>query len=130
MPAQPGGRDAPAMTSAPAASATFAVSSVERSSTTSTSTTPRSEEAAASSGPIRSASFRAGTTTEIVADGPSPAGGSGVTGGRMVVAFMRGTPSEDQVYSMNPAEGRERLIEGMDLVLDADAAFGPREEAT
>lgn len=42
-----------------------------------------------------------------------------LTGGRMVVAFMRGTPSEDQVYSMNPAEGRDRLIEGMDLVLKA-----------
>jgi len=42
-----------------------------------------------------------------------------LTGGRMVVAFMRGTLSEDQVYSVNPAEGRDRLIEGMDLVLKA-----------
>jgi alkanesulfonate monooxygenase SsuD/methylene tetrahydromethanopterin reductase-like flavin-dependent oxidoreductase (luciferase family) len=42
-----------------------------------------------------------------------------LTGGRMVVAFMRGTPSEDPVYSMNPAEGRDRLIEGMDLILRA-----------
>ena len=42
-----------------------------------------------------------------------------LTGGRLVVAFMRGTPSEDQVYDLNPVEGRERLIEGMDLVLRA-----------
>ena len=42
-----------------------------------------------------------------------------LTGGRMVVAFMRGTPSEDQVYSVNPSEGRDRLMEGMDLVLKA-----------
>ena len=32
---------------------------------------------------------------------------------------MRGTLSEDQVYDLNPVEGRERLIEGMDLVLRA-----------
>ena len=42
-----------------------------------------------------------------------------LTGGRLVVAFMRGTLSEDQVYDLNPVEGRERLIEGMDLVLRA-----------
>jgi alkanesulfonate monooxygenase SsuD/methylene tetrahydromethanopterin reductase-like flavin-dependent oxidoreductase (luciferase family) len=42
-----------------------------------------------------------------------------LTGGRMVVAFMRGTLSEDQVYGVNPAEGRDRLMEGMDLVLKA-----------
>ena len=42
-----------------------------------------------------------------------------LTGGRLVVAFMRGTPGEDQVYDLNPAEGRERLIEAMDLVLKA-----------
>jgi alkanesulfonate monooxygenase SsuD/methylene tetrahydromethanopterin reductase-like flavin-dependent oxidoreductase (luciferase family) len=42
-----------------------------------------------------------------------------LTGGRMVVAFMRGTPSEDQVYGMNPAEGRDRLTEGIDLVIKA-----------
>ncbi len=42
-----------------------------------------------------------------------------LTGGRLVAAFMRGTPSEDQVYDLNPAEGRDRLIEGMDLVLKA-----------
>ena len=42
-----------------------------------------------------------------------------LTGGRLVAAFMRGTPSEDQVYDLNPSEGRERLIEAMDLVLKA-----------
>lgn len=42
-----------------------------------------------------------------------------LTGGRLVAAFMRGTPGEDQVYDLNPAEGRERLIEAMDLVLRA-----------
>ena len=42
-----------------------------------------------------------------------------LTGGRLVVAFMRGVLSEDQVYDLNPAEGRERLIEGMDLVIKA-----------
>src|SRR5438034_1023633 len=33
--------------------------------------------------------------------------------------FLRGTPNEDQTYSVNPAEGRERLLEGMDLVIKA-----------
>ena len=42
-----------------------------------------------------------------------------LTVGRLVVAFMRGVVSEDQVYDLNPAEGRERLVEGMDLVLKA-----------
>jgi len=42
-----------------------------------------------------------------------------LTGGRLVVAFMRGAPTEDQVYGVNPAEGRGRLIEAMDLVLKA-----------
>ena len=42
-----------------------------------------------------------------------------LTGGRLVAAFMRGTPSEDQVYDLNPTEGRGRLIEAMDLVLKA-----------
>jgi alkanesulfonate monooxygenase SsuD/methylene tetrahydromethanopterin reductase-like flavin-dependent oxidoreductase (luciferase family) len=42
-----------------------------------------------------------------------------LTGGRLVMGFMRGTPSEDQVYSVNPSEGRDRLIEAMDLVLKA-----------
>ncbi len=42
-----------------------------------------------------------------------------LSGGRLIAAFMRGTPGEDQVYDLNPSEGRERLIEGMDLVLKA-----------
>ena len=42
-----------------------------------------------------------------------------LTEGRLVVAFMRGTLSEDQVYGLNPEEGRDKLIEGMDLVLRA-----------
>ena len=42
-----------------------------------------------------------------------------LTGGRLVVAFMRGVLSEDQVYDLNPAEGRERLAEGIDLVIKA-----------
>lgn len=42
-----------------------------------------------------------------------------LTGGRLVAAFMRGTPSEDQVYDLNPSEGRGRLMEAMDLVLKA-----------
>ena len=42
-----------------------------------------------------------------------------LTEGRLVVAFMRGTLSEDQVYDLNPFEGRDRLLEGMDLVIRA-----------
>ncbi len=42
-----------------------------------------------------------------------------ITNGRVIIGFLRGTPNEDQVYTMNPAEGRSRLIEGMDLVLKA-----------
>ena len=42
-----------------------------------------------------------------------------LTNGRLVMGFLRGTPNEDQVYSVNPAEGRERLLEGMDLILKA-----------
>ena len=42
-----------------------------------------------------------------------------LTGGRLVVAFMRGILSEDQTYALNPAEGRERLTEGIDLVIKA-----------
>ena len=42
-----------------------------------------------------------------------------LTEGRLVVAFMRGTLSEDQVYDLNPAEGRDKLLEGMALVLRA-----------
>lgn len=42
-----------------------------------------------------------------------------LTGGRVVMGFLRGTITEDQAYGMNPAEGRDRLIEGIDLVLKA-----------
>ncbi|HCP23964.1 MAG: LLM class flavin-dependent oxidoreductase [SAR202 cluster bacterium] len=42
-----------------------------------------------------------------------------LTEGRLVSGFLRGTPNEDQVYSVNPAEGRARLLEGMDLILKA-----------
>ena len=42
-----------------------------------------------------------------------------LTGGRIIAAFLRGIPSEDLPYSMNPEEGRARLFEGMDLVLKA-----------
>ena len=42
-----------------------------------------------------------------------------LTGGRVIMAFLRGIPSEDLPYGMNPAEGRARLFEGMDLLLKA-----------
>ena len=42
-----------------------------------------------------------------------------LTNGRLIIGFLRGTPNEDQVYTMNPAEGRGRLLEGMDLVIKA-----------
>jgi len=42
-----------------------------------------------------------------------------LTNGRLVMGFLRGTPNEDQVYSVNPAEGRARMLEGMDLILKA-----------
>src|SRR3989442_12756200 len=42
-----------------------------------------------------------------------------LTGGRVIMAFLRGIPSEDLPYSMNPTEGRARLFEGMDLLLKA-----------
>src|SRR5713101_1210873 len=42
-----------------------------------------------------------------------------LTGGRVIMAFLRGIPSEDLPYGMNPAEGRARLFEGMDLLLRA-----------
>jgi alkanesulfonate monooxygenase SsuD/methylene tetrahydromethanopterin reductase-like flavin-dependent oxidoreductase (luciferase family) len=42
-----------------------------------------------------------------------------LTNGRLVIGFLRGTPNEDQTYSVNPAEGRERLFEGMALVVKA-----------
>jgi alkanesulfonate monooxygenase SsuD/methylene tetrahydromethanopterin reductase-like flavin-dependent oxidoreductase (luciferase family) len=42
-----------------------------------------------------------------------------LTNGRLIMGFLRGTPNEDQVYSVNPAEGRGRMLEGMDLILKA-----------
>ncbi len=42
-----------------------------------------------------------------------------LTGGRVIMAFLRGIPSEDLPYSLNPTVGRDRLFEGMDLVLKA-----------
>jgi alkanesulfonate monooxygenase SsuD/methylene tetrahydromethanopterin reductase-like flavin-dependent oxidoreductase (luciferase family) len=42
-----------------------------------------------------------------------------LTGGRVIMAFLRGTPGEDLPYGMNPAEGRARLFEGMELVIKA-----------
>ncbi|MCH7843404.1 MAG: LLM class flavin-dependent oxidoreductase [Chloroflexi bacterium] len=42
-----------------------------------------------------------------------------LTNGRLIIGFLRGTPNEDQTYSVNPSEGREMLFEGMDLVLKA-----------
>ena len=42
-----------------------------------------------------------------------------LTGGRLIMGFLRGTPGEDLPYGMNPAEGRARLFEGMDLVIKA-----------
>ncbi len=42
-----------------------------------------------------------------------------LTNGRLVMGFLRGTPNEDQVYSVNPSEGRARMLEGMDLILKA-----------
>ncbi len=54
---------------APACSASAAVSSLDWSSTTITSATPGAPTIAASSGPIRPASFRAGITTVMVCTG-------------------------------------------------------------
>ena len=42
-----------------------------------------------------------------------------LTNGRLIMGFLRGTPNEDQVYGVNPAEGRGRMLEGMDLILKA-----------
>jgi alkanesulfonate monooxygenase SsuD/methylene tetrahydromethanopterin reductase-like flavin-dependent oxidoreductase (luciferase family) len=42
-----------------------------------------------------------------------------LTNGRLIIGFLRGTPNEDQTYGVNPAEGRGRLFEGMDLILKA-----------
>ncbi|WP_089721381.1 LLM class flavin-dependent oxidoreductase [Candidatus Entotheonella palauensis] len=48
-----------------------------------------------------------------------------LTNGRLVIGFLRGTPNEDQTYSINPSEGRERLLEGMDLVIKALTELQP-----
>ena len=42
-----------------------------------------------------------------------------LTNGRLIIGFLRGTPNEDQTYGVNPAEGRGRLFEGMDLIRKA-----------
>ncbi len=42
-----------------------------------------------------------------------------LTNGRLIMGFLRGTPNEDQTYNVNPAEGRGRMLEGMDLILRA-----------
>ena len=42
-----------------------------------------------------------------------------LTDGRLVVAFMRGTPNEDAVHGVDREEARSRLLEGMDIVLNA-----------
>jgi alkanesulfonate monooxygenase SsuD/methylene tetrahydromethanopterin reductase-like flavin-dependent oxidoreductase (luciferase family) len=42
-----------------------------------------------------------------------------MTNGRVIMGFMRSTITEDQAYGINPDEGRDRLMEGMDLVLKA-----------
>jgi len=42
-----------------------------------------------------------------------------LTNGRLIMGFLRGTPNEDQVYGVNPSEGRGRLLEGMDLIIKA-----------
>lgn len=39
--------------------------------------------------------------------------------GRLVVGFLRGTPNEFQVYSVNPAESRDLALESMELILRA-----------
>ncbi len=42
-----------------------------------------------------------------------------LTNGRLILGFLHGTPNEDQTYGVNPAEGRGRLLEGMDLIIKA-----------
>ena len=39
--------------------------------------------------------------------------------GRLVVGFLRGTPNEFQVYTVNPAESRALALESMELILRA-----------
>jgi alkanesulfonate monooxygenase SsuD/methylene tetrahydromethanopterin reductase-like flavin-dependent oxidoreductase (luciferase family) len=42
-----------------------------------------------------------------------------LTNGRLIMGFLRGTPNEDQVYGVNPSEGRGRMLESMDLIIKA-----------
>jgi alkanesulfonate monooxygenase SsuD/methylene tetrahydromethanopterin reductase-like flavin-dependent oxidoreductase (luciferase family) len=42
-----------------------------------------------------------------------------LTDGRLIMGFLRGTPNEDQVYGVNPSEGRGMLLESMDLIIKA-----------
>jgi alkanesulfonate monooxygenase SsuD/methylene tetrahydromethanopterin reductase-like flavin-dependent oxidoreductase (luciferase family) len=42
-----------------------------------------------------------------------------LTGGRLVVGFLRGTVNEDQTFSINPTETRARSLESMELILKA-----------
>jgi alkanesulfonate monooxygenase SsuD/methylene tetrahydromethanopterin reductase-like flavin-dependent oxidoreductase (luciferase family) len=42
-----------------------------------------------------------------------------LTGGRLVVGFLRGTVNEDQTFSVNPTETRGRSLESMELILKA-----------
>ncbi len=48
-----------------------------------------------------------------------------LTGGRLVVAFMRGTPNEDAVHGVDRDEARSRLLEGIDIVRHALSAPEP-----
>jgi alkanesulfonate monooxygenase SsuD/methylene tetrahydromethanopterin reductase-like flavin-dependent oxidoreductase (luciferase family) len=42
-----------------------------------------------------------------------------LSGGRVVVGFLRGTVNEDQTFSVNPTETRARSLESMELILKA-----------
>ena len=42
-----------------------------------------------------------------------------LSGGRLVVGFLRGTVNEDQTFSINPTETRGRSLESMELILKA-----------
>ncbi len=42
-----------------------------------------------------------------------------LSGGRLVVGFLRGTVTEDQTFTVNPAETRARSLESMELILKA-----------
>ncbi len=80
LPTQPLGTGAPVTTSAPAARATSAVASVLSSSTTTSRWGVGSRASDSSSGPIRRASSRAGTTT--VTEPSAKGDGSSASGGR------------------------------------------------